>query len=72
MSVNVAGTKGTCYRVTQVDRGWHLMRPAATMAHAFDTLDAAMAFVRKDSHGTAVVEIMAGGVYMVKQIAPGS
>ncbi len=69
---SVAATKLACYRVTQVDRGWHVTRPIASMAHAFDTFDDALTFIRKDSGGEATVEILAGTVYMVKQVAAGA
>jgi hypothetical protein len=57
------------YRITLVDKSWHVTRPRATIDHAFDNIDEAMAFVRNDSGGTAeFVELMAGNTYMVKRL----
>jgi hypothetical protein len=53
-----------------VDHGWRVLRPHATLEHAFNELDEALAFVRRDSSGTAtVVEILSGNLYMLKPIA---
>jgi hypothetical protein len=58
------------YRIIAVDRGWHVRRPGSTLVHAFDELSDALAFVRRDSSGTAeVVEIVSGNLYMVKPVA---
>jgi hypothetical protein len=57
------------YRITLVGEAWHVRRPRATMDHAFEDIDAAMAFVRSDSGGTAeFVELMAGNTYMLKKL----
>jgi hypothetical protein len=59
------------YRITLVDNAWHVRRPRAPMAHAFDDIDDAMAFVRSDSDGRAeFVELMAANTYMVKKLGP--
>ncbi|MGL1423619.1 hypothetical protein ACSTJ1_00310, partial [Vibrio parahaemolyticus] len=56
------------YRITLVDHRWHVRRPHATMDHAFDKLEDAVAFVQRDSAGEAtIVELMVGNAYMVKQ-----
>ena len=61
--------KDPLYRITLVDKAWHVTRPRATMDHAFTTIDEAMAFVRNDSGGTAeFVEVMAGNAYMMKRL----
>jgi hypothetical protein len=61
------------YRITLVDKAWHVRRPRAAMDHAFETIDDAMTFVRKDSHGRAeFVELMADNTYMVKKLRPTS
>jgi len=58
------------YRITLVDRTWHVRRPKATMDHAFATIDDAVGFVSNDSGGTAeFVEVLADNIYMVKKIA---
>ena len=61
--------KDPLYRITLVDEAWHVRRPRATLDHAFDNVDDAMAFVRNDSSGTAeLVELVAGNTYMVKRL----
>jgi hypothetical protein len=61
--------KDPLYRITLVDEAWHVRRPRATLDHAFDNVDDAMAFVRNDSSGTAeFVELVAGNTYMVKRL----
>ncbi len=61
------------YRIILVDHAWHVRRPRAAMAHAFDNIDDAMTFVRNDSDGTAeFVELMADNTYMVKRLEPAS
>lgn len=62
--------KKTCYRIVGGDHGWHVTRPNAAMAHGFDSLADAVAFVRNDDSTAVVVEIFVDGVYMVKQIMP--
>jgi hypothetical protein len=63
--------KTTPYRIRQVGSRWHLRRPNASLEQAFDNIDEAFASVRNDSRGsTAVVEILAGSTYMMKQIDP--
>ena len=62
--------KKALYRITLVDRAWHVRRPKATMDHAFASIDEAMTFVRTDSRGTAeFVELVADNTYMVKKLA---
>jgi hypothetical protein len=57
------------YRITLSDHSWQVMRPHGSMPHAFDELDDALEFVRKDSDGLAeIVELLVGSVYMVKRI----
>ena len=57
------------YRITLVDEAWHVRRPRATLDHAFDNVDDAMAFVRNDSSGAVeFVELVAGNTYMVKRL----
>jgi hypothetical protein len=57
------------YRITLVDRAWHVRRPRATMDHAFASIDEAMTFVRNDSGETAeFVEVIADQIYMVKRL----
>jgi hypothetical protein len=58
------------YRITMVDRGWHVARPHASLVHAFDDLDEALAFVCRDSSGgtDTLVEIVSGNLYMLKPI----
>jgi hypothetical protein len=61
--------KAPLYRITGVERGWHVLRPHASIVHAFDDLDAAEAFVRNDSEESVTfVEIVIDNLYMVKQI----
>ena len=61
--------KQALYRITLVDHAWHVRRPKATMDHAFDSIDAAVVFVRNDSGGTAeMVEVVADNTYMVKRL----
>lgn len=44
-----------------VERSWHVGRPHASLVSAFDDLDDALAFVRRDILGTeTVVEIVIG------------
>lgn len=58
------------YRIVSVGRGWHVRRPRSTLVHAFDELQDALAFVHRDSGGTAeVVEIVSDTLYMVKPVA---
>lgn len=58
------------YRIVMVDRGWHVMCPQASPAHAFADIDGALAFVRSDScDGETTVEIVCGSLYMLKRIA---
>lgn len=62
----------SCYRITLVGDAWHVVRPARILAHAYDDLDQAMEFVRKDcGEAGATVELLADGVYIVKQVAGG-
>lgn len=57
------------YRITRVDRAWHVVRPNAAMAHTFRQLGQAMDFVRHDcGRHDATVELMIDDVYIVKQI----
>lgn len=59
------------YRITLVGRQWHVTRPRSTLDHAFGHLEEAEAFVRHDSAGLATyVELIAGSMYMVKQLRP--
>jgi hypothetical protein len=61
--------KKALYRITLVDRAWHVRRPKATMDHAFASIDEAMTFVRNDSGETAeFVEVLADNIYMVKRL----
>jgi len=61
------------YRITLVNKAWHVRRPRATLDHAFDNVDDAVAFVRNDSSGTAeYVELVAGNTYMVKRVGRAS
>ena len=61
--------KDPLYRITLVDEAWHVRRPRATLDHAFNNVDDAMAFVRSDSSGTAeFVELVAGNTYMMKRL----
>lgn len=71
MAQIAARPKGPPYRITMVDRGWQVLRPHASLAHAFDDIDAALSFVRNDSCGSeATVEILSGTLYMLKRITP--
>ncbi|WP_428668817.1 hypothetical protein [Reyranella sp.] len=59
------------YRITMVEREWHVARPHASLVHAFGDLDEALAFVRRDGRGAeTVVEIVSGNFYMLKPIGP--
>ncbi len=61
--------KDPLYRITLIAKAWHVRRPRATLDHAFDNVDDAVAFVRNDSSGTAeYVELVAGNTYMVKRV----
>ena len=63
--------KSPPYRITLVGVEWHVRRPHASLSHAFAGLDQAETFVRNDSAGTATfVEILAEGIYMVKDLRP--
>ncbi|MCX7365016.1 MAG: hypothetical protein NTV97_24725 [Alphaproteobacteria bacterium] len=63
--------KSPPYRITMVDGGWQVVRPRASLPHAFSELDAALSFVRSDSGGAETnVEILSGSLYMLKRIAP--
>ena len=67
-----ARQKSPPYRITMVERAWHVARPHASLVHAFDDLDEALAFVCRDSGGMeTVVEIVSGNFYMLKPIGPG-
>ena len=58
------------YRITLVDKAWHVRRPRATLDHAFASLEEATDFVLNDSDGTAeFVELVADSTYMVKKLA---
>jgi len=60
------------YRITLVGVEWHVRHPHASLSHAFSGLDQAETFVRNDSAGTATfVEILAEGIYMVKELRSG-
>jgi hypothetical protein len=60
------------YRITLVEHEWHVTRPNASLSHAFAGLEQAEIFVRNDSGGKATfVEIVAEGMYMVKQLQSG-
>lgn len=64
-----ARSKDPPYRITSIDGTWQVMRPHAALAHAFNDLDAALAFVRVESGGSATsVEIVSGTFYMLKHI----
>ena len=66
-----ARQKNPPYRITMVERAWHVGCPHASLEHAFDDLDDALAFVCRDSSGSeTVVEIVSGNVYMLKPIGP--
>ena len=57
------------YRITLVDKAWHVRRPRAAMDHSFESIDDAMMFVRNDSDGAAeFVELVADNTYMVKKL----
>jgi hypothetical protein len=59
------------YRITLCDEAWHVVRPHASLAHAFADLDQAFAFVRTDSDGAeATVELLIDNFYIVKQVGP--
>ena len=63
--------KSPPYRITMVEGGWQVVRPYASLAHAFGDLDAALSFVRSDSGGTETsVEILSGSLYMLKRVVP--
>jgi hypothetical protein len=63
--------KDAPYRIRQVGEQWYLRRPNGSIEQAFDNIDEAFASVRNDSGGsTAVVEILAGSTYMMKQLDP--
>jgi len=65
-------TEESPYRITLVGVEWHVRRPHASLSHAFAGLDQAETSVRKDSAGTATfVEILADGIYMVKDLRSG-
>ena len=65
----MAKRKDPPYRITLVGNAWHVTRPHATLDHAFASIDEALAFVGRDSVGTAeFVEVVAGGTYMLKQV----
>jgi hypothetical protein len=64
--------KSPPYRITLVGVEWHVRRPQASLSHAFAALEQAEMFVRNDSAGKATfVEIVADGMYMVKQLRSG-
>jgi hypothetical protein len=66
----VAAHKDPFYRITLVDKAWHVRRPRATLDHAFASLEEATAFVLNDSDGAAeFIELVADGTYMVKKLA---
>jgi hypothetical protein len=57
------------YRITLVGTEWHVQRPHASLSHAFQHLHQAESFIRNDSGDrAAIVEIVAGTVYMVKTL----
>ena len=59
-------TRQPVYRITRVwmDR-WVVVRPGATMEHAFSTLDEAVAFVRHEAGPSRVtVELFIGDLYV--------
>jgi hypothetical protein len=65
--------KSPPYRITLVGVEWHVRRPYASLSHAFAGLEQAESFVRNDSGGTATfVEILAEGLYMVKELRSGN
>ena len=60
------------YRITLCGQAWHVVRPRASLAHAFADLDQAFAFVRTDCGGAeATVELLIENFYMVKQVGSG-
>ena len=62
--------KDPFYRITLVDKTWHVHRPQATLDHAFASLEEATSFVKSDSEGAAeFVELVADNIYMVKKLA---
>ena len=68
MDVGNVTPKRAYFRIVQTGHGWHVTRPNASLSHGFNSLDDAVAFVRNDDRTATVVEIVAGGVYMVKRI----
>jgi hypothetical protein len=69
MGAHAARPTPPLYRITLCDQAWHVVRPQATLAHAFADLDQAFAFVRTDSDGAeATVELLIDNFYMVKQV----
>jgi len=68
--MHLAAHKDPFYRITLVDKAWHVRRPRATLDHAFASLEAATSFVLNDSDGAAeFVELVADNIYMVKKLA---
>ena len=66
----MAAHKTPLYRITLVDKAWHVRRPRATLDHAFASLDEATSFVLNDSDGSAeFVELVADNTYMLKKLA---
>jgi hypothetical protein len=71
MDLVPACQKAPPYRITLVERAWHVTRPHASLVHAFDDLDEAVGFVCRDSDDLeTVVEIVSGNIYMLKPIRP--
>ncbi len=68
MDLSNVASKRAYFRIVQAGHGWHVTRPNASLSHGFTSLDDAVAFVRNDDRTATVVEIVAGGVYMVKRI----
>ena len=65
----MATHKTPLYRITLVDKAWHVRRPWATLDHAFASLEEATSFVLSDSDGAAeFVELVADNTYMVKKL----
>ncbi len=70
MDSRAARPRQPLYQLTMVDRAWRLRCPNAALPQAFDSADAAFSYISRDSAHPATVEVMAGTLYMVKQIAP--
>jgi hypothetical protein len=69
VGIHAVRTTLPLYRITLCEQAWHVVRPRASLAHAFADLNQAFAFVRTDCDGAeATVEVLIENFYMVKQV----